>query len=97
MNPRRAGRKFDKAVEKAGKQLDSGALNPSEDFVNVTDMTPAQQQAYSTRATGQGYVDLKREQTLKLNEEGKKDFQKKGGTSKTKHSFFNPSLSKTKK
>jgi hypothetical protein len=45
----------------------------------------------------QNYSDRMRGDTQTRNELGKKDFQKKGGMSKSKNAFFNPGMSKTKK
>lgn len=97
MNPKKTARKFDRAVRKAEGQIKSGALNPKEDYVNPSDMTDAQYRAYLNSLKGSEYSDEMMKKTQMANEEGAKDFMKKGGVSKMKHSFINPSLSKNKK
>lgn len=97
MNPRRTARKFNKDVKKAEGQIQSGALNPKEDYVNPSDMSPAQYRAYLNSLKGSEYSNEMMNKTQFENKEGAKDFMKKGGLTKKSNSFFNPSLSKNKK
>jgi hypothetical protein len=96
-SPKRTARKFDRAVRKAEGQIQSGALNVKEDYVNPSDMTDAQYRAYLNTLKGSEYSNEMMNKTKMENAEGAMEFQKKGGVTKKTNSFFNPSLSKNKK
>ncbi len=94
---KRTARKFNKDVKKAEGQIQSGVINVKEDYVNPSDMSPAQYRAYLNTLKGSEYSNEMMKKTQMENAKGAMEFQKKGGVTKKANSFFNPSLSKKKK
>jgi hypothetical protein len=90
----RAQRSNMKEIKTFAKQIKSGALNLDEMSPGMisSNMREAQKLVDS-----QNYSDRMRGDTETRNQIGIKDFQKKGGMSKSKGAFFNPGMSKPKK